>query len=64
MTLSLALALNAIADVALLGGLGWFMSRPRKLTPHISARHPGHRLSVIHGEAQRAERQREQQIAA
>ncbi len=42
MSLSLALTLNAIVDVALVGGLTWFMSRPTKLTPHISTRqeHP------------------------
>ena len=36
MTLSLALTLNAIADVALVGGLTWLMSRPGKLAPHVS----------------------------
>ena len=36
MTLSLAIALNAALVVALLGGLAWFMSPPRKLTPHVS----------------------------
>ncbi len=46
MTLSLALTLNAIADVALVGGLTWFMSRPTKLTPHISAAH-GQQLALI-----------------
>jgi hypothetical protein len=46
MTLSLALALNAVADVALLGGLGWFMTRPAKLTPHVPAR----RLAVLRTE--------------
>ena len=49
MTLSLALTLNAIADVALLGGLGWFMSRPSKLTPHV----PAARLSVVPAQAER-----------
>ncbi len=38
MSLSLALTLNAIADIALVGGLTWFMSRPSKLTPHVSVR--------------------------
>ena len=45
MTLSLAIALNAIADVTLLGSLAWFMSRPTKLTPHVSARHGAHRFA-------------------
>ncbi len=61
MTLSLALTLNAIADVALLGGLTWLMSRPGKLTPHISSRHPGRHLSLVHQQACVAEAQREEQ---
>jgi len=60
MTVSLAIALNALADVALLGGLSWLMSRPAKLPPHISSRHPGHLLSVVHEEAHEAELMREQ----
>ncbi len=47
MTLSLALTLNAIADVGLVGGLTWVMSRPGKLTPHVS---PAPRLAVLHNE--------------
>ncbi len=61
MTLSLALTLNAIADVALVGGLTWLMSRPGKLTPHISTRHPGHHLALVHERARQAEAWREQQ---
>jgi hypothetical protein len=52
MTLSLALTLNAIADVALVGGLTWFMSRPGKLTPHVTA---GPRLVVLQGESENAD---------
>ncbi len=63
MTLSLAIALNAALVVALLGGLAWFMSHLRKLTPHVSSRHPGHHLSVVHQEAQAAEIRREEQDA-
>ncbi len=37
MSLSLVIALNAILAVALLGGLAWLMSHPRKLTPHEPA---------------------------
>ncbi len=47
MSLSLALTLNAIADVVLVGGLTWFMSRPTKLTPHLSTRQEQLELSVI-----------------
>ncbi len=61
MTLSLALTLNAIADVALVGGLAWFMSHPRKLTAHISSRHPGRHLSIVHEEAREAEAKRSEQ---
>ena len=53
MTLSLALALNAVADVALLGGLGWFMTRPAKLAPHVPA---GPRLAVVRAERRYSER--------
>lgn len=37
MTLSLAIAMNVVADVALLGGLAYAMSRAARLTPHGSA---------------------------
>jgi hypothetical protein len=63
MTLSLAIALNAALVVSLLGGLAWFMSHPRKLTPHVSTRHPGDHLSLVHREAHLAERRREEQNA-
>ncbi|MGO9487649.1 MAG: hypothetical protein ACLQBB_01320 [Solirubrobacteraceae bacterium] len=40
MSLTLAIALNLIAAVALLGGLAWMMVHARKLTPHEpAARH-------------------------
>jgi hypothetical protein len=35
MTLSLAIALNVVADVFLLGLLAYVMSRPKDLTPHL-----------------------------
>jgi len=38
MTLTLALILNGLADAALLGGLAYMMSHPRKLAPHKSAK--------------------------
>jgi hypothetical protein len=38
MSLSLALAINSVFVVALLGFLGWMMSHPRHLTPHSSQR--------------------------
>lgn len=37
MSLTLAVALNVILDLGLLGGLAWMMSHPRKLTPHVPA---------------------------
>jgi hypothetical protein len=37
MSLTLVIALNAILDAGLLGGLAWFMSHPRKLVPHEPA---------------------------
>jgi hypothetical protein len=36
MSLSLALTINALADAALLGGLAYAMSRPRRLRPHTT----------------------------
>jgi hypothetical protein len=36
MTLSLAIAINAIADIAMIAGLAYAMSRAAKLTPHVS----------------------------
>jgi hypothetical protein len=60
MSLPFTIALIAILDIGMLAALGWFMSRTSKLTPHISARHPGHRLSIVHGQALQAERRREE----
>ena len=37
MSLSLAIALIVILDVALLAGLAWVMSRPKRLQPHEPA---------------------------
>lgn len=37
MSLSLAIALNVIFDVAVVGGLAFVMSRPRGLKPHEPA---------------------------
>jgi hypothetical protein len=37
MTLTLAILLNVLADVAILGGLAHAMSRPKHLTPHAPA---------------------------
>ena len=34
MPLSLAIAANVLADIAMLGGLAYMMSRPARLTPH------------------------------
>jgi hypothetical protein len=38
MTLSLVIAINVAADVALLGGLAYAMSHPARLKPHVSIR--------------------------
>jgi hypothetical protein len=38
MTLSLVIAINVLADVALLCGLAYAMSHAARLTPHVSAR--------------------------
>ncbi|MHB8531967.1 MAG: hypothetical protein ACYDC2_04530 [Solirubrobacteraceae bacterium] len=35
MTLTTAILLIAIADLALIAGLAWTMSRPAKLAPHV-----------------------------
>jgi hypothetical protein len=37
MTLTTAIVLIVLADVALIVGLAWAMSRPAKLTPHVPA---------------------------
>lgn len=37
MTLSLAIAIIVIADVALIAGLAYVMSHARHLTPHVAA---------------------------
>ena len=37
MSLTLAIAANAIADIAMLGGLAYVMSRASRLTPHHAA---------------------------
>jgi hypothetical protein len=37
MTLTTAIVLIVLADVALIAGLAWAMSRPAKLTPHVPA---------------------------
>ena len=37
MSLSLAIILNVILDAAILGGLAFVMSRPRRLRPHEPA---------------------------
>jgi hypothetical protein len=38
MSLSVAITIIAIADVALIAGLAYVMSRATRLTPHVSAR--------------------------
>jgi hypothetical protein len=45
MSLSLVIAVNVVAMLALLGGLAWFMSHPRRLTPHRAK----HELAAVEG---------------
>jgi hypothetical protein len=40
MSVPLAIAVNVLADLALLGGLAWVMTRPRRLTPHLDTTAP------------------------
>ena len=56
MTPSFAIAINVLADLALLGGLPWCMSHLRKLTPHVSARHNSDLLSTVSTGAAQADR--------
>ena len=37
MSLSLLIAINTLADIALLGGLAYVMSHARHLTPHVGS---------------------------
>jgi hypothetical protein len=37
MSISLAIAINVIADISLLAGLAYVMSRAARLTPHVAA---------------------------
>jgi hypothetical protein len=37
MSLSLVITINALADIALLGGLAYVMSHARKLEPHVAS---------------------------
>jgi hypothetical protein len=37
MSLSLVIAINVIADISLLAGLAYLMSRAARLTPHVAA---------------------------
>jgi hypothetical protein len=39
MSMSLAITINALADVALLGGLAYVMSHATRLTPHVAVAH-------------------------
>ncbi len=40
MTLTAAILLILVADIALIAGLAWVMSRPAKLTPHVRVPRP------------------------
>ncbi len=45
MSLPIAIAFNIVLCVLLLAALGWTMSRPRKLRPHVAASE--RRLSLV-----------------
>ncbi len=49
MSLPIAIALNIVLCVFLLAALGWTMTRPRKLRPHVSA--TGRRLALVEQQA-------------
>jgi hypothetical protein len=56
MSLTLILAINALADLALAAGLAYTMSRAARLTPHASSRAvaPEAQLAGAHGDARRS----------
>lgn len=56
MSLSLVIALNVIADVGLLGGLAYVMSRPARLEPHASRLTPVVELQLVHERPEQVER--------
>jgi hypothetical protein len=56
MSLSLAIALNVIADVGLLGGLAFVMSRPALLRPHAERLAPVVELQLLRARHEQAER--------
>jgi hypothetical protein len=47
MSFSLAIALIVTADIALIAGLAFVMSRASRLTPHASARGTGARAEIV-----------------
>ena len=55
MSLPIAIAFNIVLCVMLLAALGWTMTRPRRLRPHVSAH--GHRLSLVEQEVRLDEEQ-------
>jgi hypothetical protein len=52
MSLALAIALNAIAVVGLLGLLGYVMTRPARLRPHVPASAPVLELQLVRTQAE------------
>jgi hypothetical protein len=55
MSLPLAIAFNIVLCVMLLAALGWAMTRPRKLRPHVPASFK--RLALVEQELHREEEQ-------
>jgi hypothetical protein len=46
-TFSLAIIANVLADLTLIGGLGYVMSRTTRLTPHVAAIDPPPAPAVV-----------------
>jgi len=55
MSLPLAIAFNIVLCVMLLAALGWAMTRPRRLRPHVPAAH--RRLTLLEQEIRLDEEQ-------
>jgi len=61
MSLPIAIAFNIVLCVLLLAALGWMMTRPRKLRPHVSA--TGRRLALVEQQASYEDEERDRRAA-
>jgi hypothetical protein len=59
MTLTLAITINVLLDVAILGLLAFVMSRASKLTPHVAVVPDAATAAVVHAAPPRARRHAE-----